>query len=73
MKDRFDLEQEISVLYVFSEQLGTISEAILESRLSIDETVNAIEGVRVLLDLQTQKLHDTMCQTFKLDNYKEYA
>lgn len=73
MKDRFDLEQEIHAVYVFADQLGTISEAILEDRLSTDETINAIEGVRVLIHLQTQKLYDTMCQTFKLDNYKEYA
>ena len=73
MKDRFDLEQEINAFYSLSDQLGTISEAILESRLSIDETINVIEGVRVLINLQTQKLHDTMCQTFKLDNYREYA
>lgn len=73
MKDRFDLEQEVGSLYSFSEQLGTISEAILESRLSTDETVNAIEGIRVLINLQTQKIHDTMCQTFKLDNYREYV
>lgn len=71
MKDRFDLEQEINALYGFSEQLSTISEAMLEERLSTDETVNAIEGLRVLMDLQAQKLHDTMCQVFKLDNYKD--
>jgi hypothetical protein len=73
MKDRFDLEQEINALYGFSEQLSTISEAVLEERLSTDETVNAIEGMRVLMDLQAQKLHDTMCQILKLDNYKEYV
>lgn len=70
MKDRFDLEQEINTLYVFSEQLSTVSEAVLEERLSTDELVNAIEGIRVLMDLQAQKLHDTMCQVLKLDNYK---
>ena len=73
MKDRFDLEQEINALYGFSEQLSTISQAVLEERLSTDETVNAIEGIRVLMDLQAQKLHDTMCQILKLDNYKEYV
>lgn len=73
MKDRFDLEQEINALYSFAEQLGTINEAILEDRLSTDETVNAIEGIRVMIDLQTQKLHDTMCQVLKLDNYNQYT
>lgn len=69
MKNRFNLEDEINTLYSFSEQLGTLSEGILEHGLTTDETVNVIEGMRVMLNLQAQKLHDTMCQCFKLDNY----
>lgn len=71
MKDRFNLEDEINSLYMFSDQLGTISEAVIEKRLSIDETVNVIEGLRVMLNLQAQKLNDTMCQCLKLDNYRD--
>jgi hypothetical protein len=70
MKDRFNLEDEISQLYSFADQLGNISEAILENDLSTDETVNAIEGLRVILKLQAQKLHDTMSQCFRLDQYR---
>ena len=70
MKDRFNLEDEINTLYSFSEQLGTLSEGILEHNLTTDETINVIEGMRVMLNLQAQKLHDTMCQCFNLDNYK---
>ena len=69
MKDRFDLENEINTLYTFSDQLGTLSEGILEHNLTTDETVNVIEGLRVILNLQAQKMHDTMSQCFKLDNY----
>lgn len=71
MKDRFNLEDEINALYAFSDQLATISEGVMEERLSVDETVNAIEGLRVMLNLQASKLHDTMCQCFKLDTYKD--
>lgn len=71
MKDRFDLENEINTLYTFSDQLGTLSEGILEHNLTTDETVNVIEGLRVILNLQAQKMHDTMSQCFKLDNYRE--
>jgi hypothetical protein len=71
MKDRFDLENEISFLHNFSENLKTISEGILEHDLSRDEIVNAIEGIRVLLELQANKLLDTMTQCFKLDEYKD--
>ena len=70
MKDRFNLEDEINTLYSFSEQLGNISEGILERDLSTDDTVNAIEGLRVMINLQAQKLHDTMAQCFKLDGYR---
>ena len=37
MKDRFNLEHEINTLYLFSEQLGSLSEGILEHDLSKDE------------------------------------
>lgn len=69
MKDRFNLEEEISQLHNFADNLTTISEGILEHGLSEDETVNAIIGLSVLLKLQANKLHDTMSQCFKLDNY----
>jgi len=71
MKDRFNLEDEINTLYSLSEQLGTLSEGILEHNLTTDETINVIEGMRVMLNLQAQKLHDTMCQCFNLDNYRQ--
>jgi hypothetical protein len=71
MKDRFDLETEIMSLYTFADNLGTLSEGILEHGLSTDEIVNVIEGLRVMLNLQVNKLTDTMSQCFHLDQYKE--
>jgi hypothetical protein len=71
MKDRFDLETEISFLYNFGENLKTLNEGVIEQSLSNDEIANAIEGIRVLLDLHTNKLLDTMSQCFKLDGYKD--
>jgi len=71
MKDRFDLENEISALHNFADNLGTLSEGIMEQDLSKDEIVNAIEGLRVMLSLQANKLMDTMSQCFKLDEYGE--
>ena len=67
MKDRFDLENEIVALHSFADQLSTVSEGIMEARLTTDETVNALEGINVLLKLQAEKLFDTMSQCFKLD------
>jgi hypothetical protein len=71
MKDRFNLEDEISALHNFADNLGTLSEGIMEQDLSKDEIVNAIEGLRVMLSLQANKLMDTMTQCFKLNDYKE--
>lgn len=70
MKDRFNLEDEISTLYSFCQQLETLSEGILEYDMSKDEIVNAIEGLKIILELHTKKMMDTMCQCFKLDQYK---
>lgn len=69
MKGRFDLENEINTIYNFAEHLGTLSEGILEHDITNDEIVNVIEGLRVMLNLHAQKLHDTMCQCFSLDSY----
>lgn len=71
MKNRFDLENEISTLYYFSEQLQTLNEGILEYDMSKDDISNVINGIRVMLELHAQKMQDTMCQCFKLDSYKE--
>jgi len=73
MKDRFDLENEIAQLHNFADNLGTVCEGILEHNLENDEIVNALEGLRVLLNLHANKLHDTMTQCFNLDQYKNVS
>lgn len=70
MKDRFILEDEISQLYTFADQLGSLSEGVLEHNLENDEIANALGGLKVLLQIHANKLHDTMSQCFKLDEYK---
>lgn len=71
MKTRFELEEEIGQLYHFADQLNTLGEGILEHNLSNDEIVNVLQGLRVMINLQATKLHDTMSQCFKLDQYNE--
>ena len=58
-------------LHAFADQLGNVSEGLMEARLTTDETVNAIEGINVLLKLQAEKLLDTLSQCFKLDGYRD--
>lgn len=69
MKNRFDLENEISSIYNFAEQLNTLCEAVGEKQLTEDEIMNALSGLRVMLNLQAEKLYDTMCQCFGLHPY----
>ena len=71
MKDRFDLENEINHIYSFIEQLDTLSEGISKQQLTNNEVVSAIDGLKVMLNLHTQKLHDTMSQCFFLDQYRQ--
>lgn len=71
MKDRFDLETEISGLYNFADQLGSLSDGVVEHNLSNDEIVNCLEGLKVFINLHANKLLDTMSQCFKLDNYND--
>ena len=69
MKDRFDLENEITDLYNFAERLSDLNYAILELDISTDDTANALEGLSVLLKIHAQKMFDTFTQVHRLDNY----
>lgn len=77
MKDRFDLEQEILRTTNYADNLRTISANMLndyiEGVTDVDKYTNAIEGVAILIEMQSNKMLDTMSQCFKLDNYKELA
>lgn len=71
MKNRFHLEEEINHLYTFCDNMDNLSEGILEQGLDKDGIVNALNGLKVLLAIQTSKLQDTMSQCFKLDQYND--
>lgn len=71
MKDQFDLENEITHILVFAKHLRDLSFNILENNLSTDETVNALEGLAVLIDSHEKVLFDTFIQVLKLDKYHE--
>jgi hypothetical protein len=77
MKDRFDLEQEILRTTNYADDLRTISANMLndyiEGVTDVDKYANAIEGIAILIEMQSNKMLDTMSQCFKLDNYKELA
>ena len=75
MKDRFDLEQEILKITNYADDLRTVVENMLNDSIEgitdVDKYANAIEGIAILIEMQSNKMLDTMSQCFKLDNYKE--
>lgn len=73
MKDRFDLENEINELHTYVDQIDLVSDSIINTAKDIDKDtiINALSGLSTLLNMKTNKLFDTFCEVFKLDQYKE--
>ena len=71
MKDRFDLENEISELHNFVQRLDDLGYGIAELELSQDDIFNALSGLSVLLKIHKEKMFDTFTQAFRLDGYRE--
>jgi len=71
MKDRFDLENEISELHNFVQRLDDLGYGVMELGITTDDTVNALSGLSVLLKIHAEKMFDTFTQAFRLDSYRE--
>lgn len=73
MKDRFDLENEINELHTYADQIDLVSESIMNTVDDVDKDtiINALIGINTLLRMKTNKLFDTFCEVFKLDQYRE--
>ena len=75
MKDRFDLENEIMRLHTFAEDIEMVSNLLLESENIdddlCDKSTKVLNYISAILSLHADKLMDTMCQCFKLDEYKD--
>ncbi len=69
--DRFDLENKITRTSVFADHMRDLSRSILEHNLTTDETVNAIEGLAVLIESHEKALFDTFVKVFHLDGYRD--
>jgi hypothetical protein len=70
MDHRFDLENKITENYNFAERLRDICAGILEYDLSPEDTVNALEGLSVMLKLHTDITFETFKYAFQLDEYR---
>jgi len=73
MKTRFDLEQDILSVTGMTQDLDTLLWRIMDSPegpLTEDDLANIIMGLRYTLQLRGDKLLDTFCQTYEIDNYR---
>lgn len=75
MKDRFDLENEITKLYSFIEDIDSVSNLLMDSE-NLDDNLldmasNALNGISVLMKIHAEKMLDTTSQIFKLDQYRD--
>lgn len=70
MDHRFDLENKITENYNFADRLKDICAGIIEYDLSLEDTVNALEGLAVMLKLHTEMTFETFKAAFQLDEYR---
>ena len=70
MKTRFDLEEAIILTGSFADHIRDIANAVLEQEITIDETINALEGISVLLNIHSKKMYDTMCEALQLNEWR---
>jgi hypothetical protein len=74
MKDRFDLEQEITNFSLIIEELAMLNEQAIEraTPMTQDEISNYLMALEYMCRLRFERLWDTFLQTYKLDNYKVF-
>ena len=74
MKDRCDLEQEITNFSIIIEELAMLNEQVLEREtpMTQDEISNYLMALEYMCRLRFERLWDTFLQTYKLDNYKVF-
>lgn len=71
MKNRFDLETDITALYSSAEDLKTVVQMMYDSDFIYDKdrTWNALYGLAEVMEAKIGKLEDTFSQVFQLDQY----
>lgn len=78
MKDRFDLEQDITSCWNITEDLDVILERVLDSPKFkdmppelCDKVANLLIGLKELYDMRFERLYDTYLQAFNLEPYRK--
>jgi hypothetical protein len=71
MSDRYDLEQAIMVAWQTADDIDLLFKHHGDAPrpMTEDEVGNALLGIKVLHDMRMEKLMDTYCRKFELDQY----
>jgi hypothetical protein len=71
MKDRFDLEAAIMDVWATKDHLDKVIWRMIDHPevMSEDQVWNHLEAVKMNIDLHCEKLMDTFCQVFELNEY----
>ena len=71
MKTMFDLEDDIQKVWSVKEDIELLIWRYVDhpAHMSADEVWNHLAGIASRLDLYCEKLWDTYCQKFELDEY----
>ena len=71
MSDRYDLEQDFMVDWQTSDDIDLLYKHHGDhpKPMTEDEVGNALWGIKVLHDMRMEKLMDTYCRKFELDQY----
>jgi hypothetical protein len=71
MNDKYDLEQAIMLAWQTSEDLDLLYKHHGDHPVVMteDEVGNALWGIKILHDMRMEKLMDTYCRKFELNQY----
>jgi len=71
MADRFDIEEKIMRASVILDDIDCLRDALARRDMSPDELDNYLLGMHSIYMEKFDDLQDTVCQVFKLNNYRE--
>jgi hypothetical protein len=73
MKNRCDLEQDLTTFSMIIEELDLLHEMVLDGPrpMTEDEMSNYIFALHCICKLRYEKVWDTYCQVFELDQYNK--
>jgi hypothetical protein len=71
MKNRMDLEDDITRFWIVKDHVKLLTEQYIDSPkyMSQDEVWNNLAAIEAMLELYIDKAMDTYCQVFQLNDY----